>query len=642
MPTLDWMGKDKVVNHHRDVPYRVLEHVPENGVLDSHGTDCGNMIVHGDNLEALKALLPEYEGRVDCIYIDPPYNTGNENWVYNDNVNDPRIRKWLGKVVGKEGEDFSRHDKWLCMMYPRLQLLRKMLKDTGVIFISIGDDECAALKYICDEIFGTGCFQGDISWQRAYGSQNDKHGMPVEVEHLVVYSIGADWKPSALDRTERMDSKYKNPDGDFAPWRPDNIYASGAFDHQGMVYAIQHPFTGELLYPSSGSHWRHGQAKMLEVMNQWCPYELRELDDRPTREEICTVPLKDKYLHTPAIVLSLPLDKSREIATRRLSEGAWPLYYFSSDGTGGMQRKTYLTAVEGKLPTNLWLYDDVGHTDEASKELKAMFDGKAVFQNPKPTRLIRRILQIACPEDGLVLDSFAGSGTTAQAVLHENAFNNAARRFILVEMGDYASSTTAERVRRTISGYTMDKAHKDRLYEKKLTYSNLKKCSEFYAEALAVKNAVPEGKYDKVEGPKMAGSAIVVEGVTNKGETVPGIDSGFSYYELGPALFKGDGSLNANVSATDVMRYVWYTETKAPYEDLTGECPYLMGEIAGTVYYLAYETGEESVLGYELLGRLPRRGQATVVYADRCVLDEATLEALGVRFKQIPRQIARM
>ena len=642
MPTLDWMGKDKVVNHHRDVPYRVLERVPENGVLDSHGTDCGNMIVHGDNLEALKALLPEYEGRVDCIYIDPPYNTGNENWVYNDNVNDPRIRKWLGKVVGKEGEDFSRHDKWLCMMYPRLQLLRKMLTGTGVIFISIGDDECAALKYICDEIFGTGCFQGDISWQRAYAPRNDKHGMPVEVEHLLVYSARADWMPARLERTEEMDAKYTNPDGDFAPWTSGDAFASEAATHQGMVYAIQHPFTGEMIYPYNGAHWRYDQNSMYEIMSEWCEYKLEDLEDEKRRAEVCGVPIGEVRQGVKGIVLAVPVDQAKIDAAKVLSTGPWPKFYFTRNGMGGIRRKTYLTAVEGKLPTNLWLYGDVGHTDEASKELKAMFDGKAVFQNPKPTRLIRRILQIACPEDGLVLDSFAGSGTTAQAVLHENVFNNAARRFILVEMGDYASSTTAERVRRTISGYTMDKAHKDRLYEKKLTYSNLKKCSEFYADALAVKDAVPEGKYDKVEGPKMAGSAIVVEGVTNKGETLPGVDSGFSYYELGPALFNGDGSLNANVSATDVMRYVWYTETKAPYEDLTGECPYLMGEIGGTVYYLAYETGEESVLGYELLGRLPRRGQATVVYADRCVLDEATLEALGVRFKQIPRQIARM
>ena len=271
-----------------------------------------------------------------------------------------------------------------------------------------------------------------------------------------------------------------------------------------------------------------------------------------------------------------------------------------------------------------------------------MFDGKAVFQNPKPSRLIRRVLQVACSDDGLVLDAFGGSGTTAQAVLQENALNNANRRFILVEMGDYASTTTAERARRTIGGYTMDKVHKDRLYEKRLTASNLKRCGDSYTEALAVKDSLPKGKYDKVEGPKMDGSAIVVDGITNKGERVPGIDSGFSYYELGPALFDDDGSLNADVSIPGIMRYVWYTETKAPYEDLTDECPYLMGQIDGTVYYLAYEPGSETVLSYDLLGRLPRRGGSTVIYADRCVLDEATLERLGVRFKQIPRQIARM
>ncbi len=642
MPTLDWMGKDKVVNHHRDVPYRVLERVPEKGVLDSHGSDCGNMIIHGDNLEALKALLPEYEGRVDCIYIDPPYNTGNEGWVYNDNVNDPRIKKWLGKVVGKEGEDFSRHDKWLCMMYPRLQLLRKLLKESGVIFISIGDDECAALKYMCDEIFGSGCFQGDISWQRAYAPRNDKHGMPVEVEHLLAYSIKSNWIPRKLERTKEMDAKYKNPDGDVSAWKSTDATASDAVKHQTSVYAIQNPLTGALIYPSNGRHWSEDQAKVLEYMKEWACYELRDINDAQARAAICGVEASEVRDNIKAVVLSEPIESASGKASEILSHGPWPKWYLSNGGKGGIAKKTYLAAVEGKLPTNLWFYEDVGHTDEASKELKAMFDGKAVFQNPKPSRLIRRVLQIACPEDGLVLDAFGGSGTTAQAVLQENELNNADRRFILIEMGDYASTTTAERARRTISGYTMDKAHKDRLYEKKLTAPNLKKCGDFYAEALAVKEAVPEGKYDKVDGPKMDGNAIVVEGVTNKGEQVPGVDSGFSYYELGPVLFNGDGSLNADVSISDVMRYVWYTETKAPYTDLTAEHPFLMGEAAGTVYYLAYEPGGETVLGYDLLGQLPRRGSATVVYADRCVLGEATLESMGVRFKQIPRQIARM
>lgn len=160
MPELNWVGKNKVVNHHLDVPYRVLERQYSFDADDRHDGDNGskNMIIHGDNLEALKSLLPRYEGQVDVIYIDPPYNTGNEGWVYNDAVNDPQIRKWLGEVVGKEGEDLSRHDKWLCMMYPRLRLLQRLLAPTGAIFISIDDNEAANLRLIGNEIFGARCF----------------------------------------------------------------------------------------------------------------------------------------------------------------------------------------------------------------------------------------------------------------------------------------------------------------------------------------------------------------------------------------------------------------------------------------------------------------------------------------------------
>lgn len=642
MPTLNWMGKDKVVNHHRDVPYRILERVPEKGVLDSHGSDCGNMIIHGDNLEALKSLLPEYEGKIDCIYIDPPYNTGNEGWVYNDNVNDPRIKKWIGEVVGKEGEDFSRHDKWLCMMYPRLQLLRKMLKETGAIFISIGDDECANLKLLCAEIFGVGCFQGEISWQRTYSPRNDKHGMPVEVEHLLVYSFTSEWYPDRLARTDEMNARYSNPDNDIAPWKSSDGCAPGAATHQGMVYAIQHPFTGELLYPYAGACWRYDQDTMLSIMNQWCPYLLVELDDAVKRSEVCDVAPYAVRTGVKAIMLKNSLKKSREQAETVLKNGPWPRYYFTRNGLGGIARKTYLTSVEGKLPTNLWLSTEVGHTDEASKELKALFDGRAVFQNPKPSRLIRRVLEIACPDDGLVLDAFGGSGTTAQAVLQENQFNNANRRFILIEMGDYASDITAERARRTISGYVMDKTHKDELYSKKLTANNLKNSDKFFNEAVAVKESVPEGKYDKVDGPKMVDNAITVYGVTDKGEKVPGIDSGFSYYELGPALFNGDGMLNPEVDRLDVMKYVWHTETKESFVDLTDECPYLMGEVDHTVYYLCYEPGEEISLTPQLLSKFTRRGQTTVVYADRCLMDTTTLDQLGIVFKQVPREIVRM
>ena len=168
MPVLDWIGKDKVVNHHLDVPYRVLERQYSYDEKGQHKENNGseNMIIHGDNLEALKSLLPQYEGKIDCIYIDPPYNTGNENWTYNDNVNDPRIKRWLGQVVGSESEDLSRHDKWLCMMYPRLKLLQRLLSDDGAIFISIDDNEQANLKLICDEIFGRNNFVAQLVWEK--------------------------------------------------------------------------------------------------------------------------------------------------------------------------------------------------------------------------------------------------------------------------------------------------------------------------------------------------------------------------------------------------------------------------------------------------------------------------------------------
>ena len=216
MPTLQWIGKEKVVNHHLDVPFRTLE---KQYTYASEGQDDGgNMIIHGDNLDALKALLPQFEGRVKCIYIDPPYNTGNEGWVYNDNVNDPKIRKWLGEVVGKEGEDLSRHDKWLCMMYPRLKLLQKLLSDDGVIVISIDDNELYNLKMICDEIFGSRNFVANVIWQKTYSPRNDANGIPYETDCLLVYSKMPGWSPNDLPRTEKMNSIYKSPDNDPVVW----------------------------------------------------------------------------------------------------------------------------------------------------------------------------------------------------------------------------------------------------------------------------------------------------------------------------------------------------------------------------------------------------------------------------------------
>ncbi|TAE12209.1 MAG: site-specific DNA-methyltransferase, partial [Bacteroidetes bacterium] len=225
MPTLNWIGKDKVINHHMDVPYRVLEHSYsyELGVLNDElkntpissliTQNSSGAIIHGDNLEALKALLPEYEGKIKCIYIDPPYNTGNEGWVYNDNVNDPKIKKWLGQVVGKEAEDLTRHDKWLCMMYPRLKLLHKLLSNDGAIFISIDDNEQANLKLICDEIFGGGNFLNNIIWEKKSSPQNDSKWISDTHDFILIYAkTKTSYRLNKLNRTDDQNSIYKNSD----------------------------------------------------------------------------------------------------------------------------------------------------------------------------------------------------------------------------------------------------------------------------------------------------------------------------------------------------------------------------------------------------------------------------------------------
>lgn len=203
MPTLNWIGKDKIINHHQEVPYKVLDHqygFSENGKIYTT-IDSGNLIINGDNLEALKSLLPKYEGKVNCIYIDPPYNTGNESWVYNDNVNSPKIKKWLGKVVGKESEDLTRHDKWLCMMYPRLKLLHKLLAKDGAIFVSIDDNEQANLKLMMDEIFGVGNFVCNIIWQKKTGASDAKNIANI-IEYILVYTKSMNYLDSIFDKNK--------------------------------------------------------------------------------------------------------------------------------------------------------------------------------------------------------------------------------------------------------------------------------------------------------------------------------------------------------------------------------------------------------------------------------------------------------
>ena len=586
MPTLEWIGKDKVVNYHQEVPYRVLERQYSYDEAGQHAEDNGseNMIIHGDNLEALKALLPRYEGKVKCIYIDPPYNTGNEGWVYNDNVNDPKIKKWLGEVVGKEGEDLSRHDKWLCMMYPRLKLLQRLLAEDGVIFISIDDNELYNLKSICDEIFGLSCFVSNISWQRTYSMRNDSQGIPAEIEHILVYSKKPMWIPSKLPRTEEMNSKYKNPDNDpQGPWQNTTAFAPGGTTHQGMVYAIQHPFTGKMMYPTRDAHWRYQQEQMLEIMRGWCNYELKELDDAHERAAVCGLTPDEVRQGVKAIVLSEPLDVSSQKAKKVYERGQWPRFYFTSGGKGGIRRKTYMESVGGKPATNYWPFSETGHTDEAKKDLLSIFGGKVTFDTPKPARLIERVLTIAASPDSIVLDSFAGSGTTAHAVLNMNKADGGNRRFILVEMMDYADSITAERVKRVIDGYG-------------------------------------EGK-----------------------KAVEGTGGNFSYYELGPVLLLPDGNLNEEVGAQKIREYVYYMETKEPLPtEQPKDEPYFMGLCRNTAYYFYYERERVTTLDHTFLATIQTKAEGYTIYADLCAIPQETLRKHNITFKKIPRDIARL
>ena len=643
MPTLNWIGKDKVVNHHLDVPFYKLEHkcgFRAEDETDISETHSGNMIIHGDNLVALKALLPEYEGRVNCIYIDPPYNTGEEKWVYNDNVNDPHIKKWLGEVVGKEGEDLSRHDKWLCMMYPRLALLQRLLHPQGAIFISIDDNEYTNLKAICDEIFGKNCFVANISWQRAYTIRNDSKGIPTEVEHLLVYSSTPGWQPNKMERTQEMDKIYKNPDNDIYPWTSSALTAPSASTHQGMVYAIQHPFTGEYMYPTNGRCWTYQQSDILRIMQEWTDYELKEIDDWGKRAEVCGVPIDEIRRGVKAIVLSKSLDESKEDAKKVLKRGRWPLLYFTDNGKGGIRKKTYITNVEGKVQTNFLAYTDVGHSDEATRELKEIFGGKSPFDTPKPTRLLERILDIATDDDSIILDSFAGSGTTAHAVLLANLKKHSHKKFILVELMNYADTTTAYRVKKAITGYQASMKHEDEIYNKKLTIKNLTKAETFLKEAEAVIEK-EQGIYAEISKPKLQDNCIKVIASRVADGFVEGLGGSFDYYELGKPLFKEDNNLNEEAGEDKIRNYIYYTETKQPLTRMRVGGSYLLDTLNGTGYYFYYEKNRLTNLSLENLSIVTEKAEQYIIYADTCTIDEQTRAKMNIIFKKIPRDIRR-
>ena len=633
MPTLEWIGKDKVVNHHQQVPYRVLE---EKYTYNAERSD--NMIIRGDNLEALKALLPKYEGKIKCIYIDPPYNTGNEGWVYNDNVNDPKIKKWLGEVVGKEGEDLSRHDKWLCMMYPRLKILHRLLADDGVIFISISDVEHTHLRMICDEIFGRTNLVANVIWENNYSPRNDAKGITYATDNVLAYSKNPNWESKRLGRTDSMDARYSTPDRDPVPWTSSPAHAPGARTHKGMVYAIQHPYTGELFYPPADRHWALEQAKVFAIMQEWADYKLEAIDDADIRAQICGESTIENIPDVMAVLLNEPLESAQKKAVERYNAGCWPTYYFTSKGRGGMRVKTHLDENEGKTVTTLWPYDEVGTNTEAKNEIKKLFDGAVPFDTPKPVRLLERILQIATDPDSIILDSFAGSGTTAHAVLNMNKVGGN-RKFILIEMMEYADSITAERVKRVIDGYAQDQEIV--LFDEEITVSNLEQGAELLAEAKAVVKEA-KSKYSSVKKPTMDGNHLKVVAVNKAKDAVPGTGGSFTFYDLGEALLLPNGNLNENVSVDKIREYVYYMETKESMVGVSNGNPYFMGNSRDAAYYFFYEKDAITTLDHDFLATIPERADSYIIYADLCTIPAEELAKYNITFKKIPRDIAKL
>ncbi|MCM1167164.1 MAG: site-specific DNA-methyltransferase [Lachnospiraceae bacterium] len=543
MPTLEWIGKDKVINHHAQVPFRMLEKKYTYNAEESE-----NMIIRGDNLEALKALLPRYEGKIKCIYIDPPYNTGNEGWVYNDNVNDPHIKKWLGEVVGKEGEDLSRHDKWLCMMYPRLKLLHKLLSEDGAIFISIDDSELVYLSCICDEIFGTRNYVDRIvdritvivkTEGRRYGNFAKTH------ENILVYAKQLDLFLANEIEVEGKEYQYKDECGGFnlKGLRNRNVRAFNSANRPNLRY----PFYVDVRNPDNNGLWKVNTSPKSGWEEVWAQ----------TVDGLESVWRWGKEKSTL---------QASDLCAYRGKDGQIRIF----------QKERKLT----ETAKTVWI-DKKFTSIFGTKEIQQIL-GKSVFDFPKSISLIQQIMNIATNKNAIILDSFAGSGTTAHAVLNLNKSDGGNRRFILVEMNDYAESITAERVKRVIDGYG-------------------------------------EGK-----------------------NTAEGTGGDFSFYDLGEPLLIDGIYLNANVGTEKIREYVWFTETGKPVPEITSANEYYLGENNSCSYYFYYEKNSVTTLNDTFLATVDIKSDEYVIYADKCVLSDEYLAAKNITFKKIPRDISKI
>jgi site-specific DNA-methyltransferase (adenine-specific)/adenine-specific DNA-methyltransferase len=553
MPELNWIGKAAVVKHHKEVPFRLLETDPK---LSCGGPDSGNLIVEGDNLHALKALLPRYAGKVKCIYIDPPYNTGNEGWVYNDNVKAPEIVKWLGETVGKEAEDLTRHDKWLCMMYPRLVLLKQFLAEDGAIFVSIDDNEVASLKLLMDEIFAKKNFIAQLIVQMNARGQTYK-AIAKTHEYCLAYARSDSTELSEVADTTRK-YPYEDKIGGYELWELRN--RNPRFNRSNRpnlffpIYAEPVPFEGK-------------QHRIS--LEQSEKYSLEIFPRNSKNEDGC-------WRWSKSLIISENSKRETPTIVAKINrEGKGTVWQRARKNTKSL--KSILQGSE--------------YLNEAGTTFISSLDMRGEFDFPKPVGLLQSLLQLSTDGLSLILDSFAGSGTTGHAVLKQNAADGGDRKFILVEMDQQiAKNVTAERVRRVTEGYT-----------------------------------------------------------DSKGKKVEGHGGGFQYCRLSKdPLFDAYGAIREDVSFAQLAEFVWFVETGAGYTAPKKESP-LLGIHNGRAIYLLYNgiLKDRSDLGGNVLNQrtlqflesdCPHEGPKTI-YGARSRYQPARLKAAQIEFKQLPYRI---
>ncbi len=532
MPLLHFKGKSFVENHHLAVPFHELTPVRRPG-SNRRASLHDNLIIEGDNLAALKALLPTHHGKVKCICIDPPYNTGNEGWAYSDRVNSPMMREWLGKVVDRD--DLTRHDKWCCMMLPRLRLLRELLREDGAIFVSIDDNEIHRLRCLMDEVFGEDNFVATVIWEKVYSPKSSAKHLSENHDFIVLYAKNKDnFRPRLLPRTKAADARYDNPDKDpRGPWKSGDFSARNPYS-KGR-YQITCPSGRIITGPPPGRYWRSSEE------------QLRILD-----------------------------------ADKRI--------WWGKDGNQVPSIKRFLSDVKpGIVPETIWTYREVGHTQDARKGVLEIFpDNPLEFNTIKPVGLLRRIVELSTDKDSIVLDSFAGSGTTAHAVLAQNKEDGGNRRFVLIECEDYVDSFTAERVRRVIKG-------------------------------------VPGAKDPALKA---------------------GLGGSFSYFRLGDPMRQElllDGS--ALPSYEMLAGYVFFTATGDEFApDQVRKDDWFIGRSRGRDVFLIYEPDVERLknmaLTLEIARDLPaRKGRRRLIFAPTKYLDQDFLDLYRITFQQLPWQI---